>query len=67
VAYFPVDLVPDYVYIPLGGSKKSEFMGHVNMWLTMVISGLWHGAAFHFLTWARSCLVPEFRATHPMV
>jgi alginate O-acetyltransferase complex protein AlgI len=41
----------DYVYIPLGGSKKGEFMGHVNMWLTMVISGLWHGAAFHFLTW----------------
>jgi D-alanyl-lipoteichoic acid acyltransferase DltB (MBOAT superfamily) len=41
----------DYVYIPLGGSKKGEFMGHVNMWLTMVISGLWHGAAFHFLIW----------------
>jgi alginate O-acetyltransferase complex protein AlgI len=41
----------DYVYIPLGGAKKGEFMGYVNMWLTMVISGLWHGAAFHFLAW----------------
>ncbi|HRR41386.1 MAG TPA: MBOAT family O-acyltransferase [Syntrophales bacterium] len=41
----------DYVYIPLGGSKKGEARGHINMWLTMVISGLWHGAAFHFLAW----------------
>ena len=41
----------DYVYIPLGGSKKGESWGHVSMWLTMVISGLWHGAAFHFLVW----------------
>ena len=41
----------DYVYIPLGGSKKGEARGHVNMWLTMVVSGLWHGAAFHFLAW----------------
>jgi alginate O-acetyltransferase complex protein AlgI len=41
----------DYVYIPLGGSKKGEAWGHVNMWLTMVVSGLWHGAAFHFLAW----------------
>ncbi len=41
----------DYVYIPLGGSKKGEVRGHINMWLTMVISGLWHGAAFHFLAW----------------
>ena len=41
----------DYLYIPLGGSKRGESWGHVNMWLTMVISGLWHGAAFHFLAW----------------
>ena len=41
----------DYVYIPLGGSKKGESWGHVSMWMTMVISGLWHGAAFHFLVW----------------
>jgi D-alanyl-lipoteichoic acid acyltransferase DltB (MBOAT superfamily) len=41
----------DYVYFPLGGSKKGDSWGHVNMWLTMVISGLWHGAAFHFLAW----------------
>jgi len=42
----------DYVYIPLGGSKKGESRGHVNMWTTMLISGLWHGAAWTFIGWA---------------
>lgn len=41
----------DYVYIPLGGSKKGEAQGHFNMWLTMLASGLWHGAALHFVAW----------------
>ncbi len=41
----------DYVYIPLGGSKKGNFAGHKNMWITMVVSGLWHGAAWHFVIW----------------
>ena len=38
----------DYVYIPLGGSKKNA---NVNMWITMLLSGLWHGASFNFLIW----------------
>jgi alginate O-acetyltransferase complex protein AlgI len=41
----------DYVYIPLGGSKKGKFRGHVNMWITMILSGLWHGASLNFLLW----------------
>ena len=41
----------DYVYIPLGGSKKGNFAGHKNMWITMIVSGLWHGAAWHFVIW----------------
>lgn len=41
----------DYVYIPLGGGRKGEWASHLNMWLTMLLSGLWHGAAFHFLAW----------------
>jgi len=41
----------DYVYIPLGGSKVGTWRSHVNMWLTMLISGLWHGAAWHFVIW----------------
>lgn len=42
----------DYVYIPLGGSKKGAFASHKNMWITMLLSGLWHGAAWHFIIWA---------------
>ncbi|MDY6913735.1 MAG: MBOAT family O-acyltransferase [Planctomycetota bacterium] len=42
----------DYVYIPLGGSRHGRFFAHGNMWLTMLISGLWHGAAWTFVIWA---------------
>jgi len=42
----------DYVYIPLGGSRKGAIRNQVNLWITMLISGLWHGAAWHFIFWA---------------
>lgn len=42
----------DYVYIPLGGSKKGFWSGLLAMALTMLLSGLWHGAAYTFLIWA---------------
>ena len=41
----------DYVYIPLGGNRKGKARTYVNMFLTMVISGLWHGAAWTFVLW----------------
>lgn len=41
----------DYVYIPLGGSKRGVFLGYWNLWITMVISGVWHGAAWTFGVW----------------
>lgn len=41
----------DYVYIPLGGSRCGEVRNHLNMWITMVLSGLWHGAAWTFILW----------------
>ncbi|MBP5737487.1 MAG: MBOAT family protein [Abditibacteriota bacterium] len=41
----------DYVYIPLGGSRNGKFNSHKNMWITMLVSGLWHGAAWHFVVW----------------
>ncbi len=41
----------DYVYIPLGGNRKGTFRTYVNMVLTMLISGLWHGAAWTFVIW----------------
>ncbi|MBW8039547.1 MAG: MBOAT family protein [Planctomycetes bacterium] len=41
----------DYVYIPLGGNRRGKFNTYRNMFLTMVISGLWHGAAWTFIIW----------------
>jgi len=41
----------DYIYIPMGGSRKNLFLSHLFMWSTMLISGIWHGAAFTFIVW----------------
>lgn len=41
----------DYLYVPLGGSRVSSFRAQANMWITMVISGVWHGAAGNFVAW----------------
>ncbi len=41
----------DYLYIPLGGNHGSERRVQRNLFLTMVIGGLWHGAAWKFVVW----------------
>lgn len=41
----------DYVYIPLGGNRGGRLFTWRNVFLTMVLSGLWHGAAWGFLIW----------------
>jgi D-alanyl-lipoteichoic acid acyltransferase DltB (MBOAT superfamily) len=41
----------DYLYIPLGGSRGSEARTRRNLLLTMVLGGLWHGAAWTFVLW----------------
>ena len=41
----------DYLYIPLGGSKKGERRTYVNIMITMVLGGLWHGAAWPMIIW----------------
>ena len=41
----------DYVYIPLGGSRKGKNRRAVNILLTFLVSGLWHGTGFHFVLW----------------
>ena len=41
----------DYLYIPLGGNRKGEARTSVNLLATMVLGGLWHGAAWTFLAW----------------
>ncbi len=41
----------DYLYIPLGGSRGGKVMLYRNLMLTMIIGGLWHGAAWTFILW----------------
>jgi len=41
----------DYLYIPLGGNRGSKLFTYRNLVATMVLGGLWHGAAFTFVAW----------------
>jgi len=41
----------DYVYIPLGGNRHGRFRTQLNLMLTMLLGGLWHGANWSFLVW----------------
>ena len=41
----------DYLYIPLGGSRGPRWRTYFNLLLTMVLGGLWHGAAWTFVIW----------------
>jgi D-alanyl-lipoteichoic acid acyltransferase DltB (MBOAT superfamily) len=41
----------DYVYIPLGGSRVGSFRRASNLFLTFLVSGIWHGAAWTFVWW----------------
>jgi alginate O-acetyltransferase complex protein AlgI len=55
----------DYVYIPLGGNRKGRFKTYRNVFLTMVLSGLWHGAAWTFVLWGAVHALARF-ATREM-
>jgi alginate O-acetyltransferase complex protein AlgI len=41
----------DYLYIPLGGNRNGKVMRHVNLMITMLLGGLWHGANWTFVIW----------------
>ena len=41
----------DYLYIPLGGNQKGKARQYINLMLTMVLGGLWHGASWNFVLW----------------
>ncbi|MES1990294.1 MAG: MBOAT family protein [Pseudomonadota bacterium] len=41
----------DYLYIPLGGNRKGKRRRYINLFLTMLLGGLWHGAAWTFVAW----------------
>ncbi len=41
----------DYLYIPLGGNRKGRVRTYINLLITMILGGLWHGAAWTFVLW----------------
>ncbi|MFY0253465.1 MBOAT family O-acyltransferase [Chitinophaga sp. 30R24] len=41
----------DYLYIPLGGNRKGKVRQYINLALTMLIGGFWHGASWNFIFW----------------
>lgn len=41
----------DYVYIPLGGSRCSKLRKNINLLLTFLVSGIWHGAGWNYIIW----------------
>ena len=41
----------DYLYFPLGGSRKGKLRKYVNIMIIFLVSGLWHGAGWHFVLW----------------
>ncbi|CAM3026705.1 MBOAT family O-acyltransferase [Legionella worsleiensis] len=41
----------DYIYIPLGGNRKGSIKRYTNLLITMIIGGIWHGAAWTFIIW----------------
>jgi D-alanyl-lipoteichoic acid acyltransferase DltB (MBOAT superfamily) len=58
----------DYLYFPLGGNRHSKLRTYRNMILTMVISGVWHGANWTFVAWGLAhalgrCLTREMEQT----
>lgn len=41
----------DYLYIPLGGNRVSEWRTYLNLWIVFLLCGLWHGASWNFVAW----------------
>jgi alginate O-acetyltransferase complex protein AlgI len=41
----------DYLYIPLGGNRRGPLRTYVNLFITMLLGGLWHGASWNFVLW----------------
>ena len=41
----------DYIYIPLGGSRKGELRRYINLLITFLVSGIWHGSGLNYIVW----------------
>lgn len=57
----------DYLYISLGGNRQGEGRTYLNLMTTMVLGGLWHGAAWNFVLWGfyQGALLCVYRAFNP--
>ena len=55
----------DYLYIPLGGNKKSHYRTYFNLFAVMFLGGLWHGASWNFVIWG--ILHGGYLAIHRMI
>jgi alginate O-acetyltransferase complex protein AlgI len=56
----------DYLYIPLGGNRRGPLRARANLLLTMLLGGLWHGAAWNYVLWGawHGLLLVLFRGRH---
>ncbi|MCD4781575.1 MAG: MBOAT family protein [Candidatus Omnitrophica bacterium] len=59
----------DYLYIPLGGNRKGGLIIYRNLALTMILGGLWHGAAWTFIIWGlyQGLLLIIYRGIRPLM
>lgn len=59
----------EYLYIPLGGNRKGKFRRYINLLVTMLLGGLWHGASWTFMLWgaAHGILLIINHAWHRLV
>lgn len=55
----------DYLYIPIGGSKKSDQRTYLNLFTVMFLGGLWHGSSWNFVIWG--VLHGAYLACHKML
>lgn len=58
----------DYLYISLGGNRKGAILTYRNLMITMLLAGLWHGAAWTFIVWGiyHAALLIIQRLTQPL-
>ena len=43
--------IREYIYIPLGGSRHGTFRTYLNLWISFLLSGAWHGASWNYILW----------------
>ncbi|HPN55163.1 MAG TPA: MBOAT family O-acyltransferase [Candidatus Moranbacteria bacterium] len=64
----------DYLYISMGGNRRRKLRLYLNLWITMLLAGLWHGASWNFIFWGaghgfllvfeRFCNLPKLLDRH---